>query len=262
MPRRFLGCAAALLTWSCAAAGQAPTTWVYITSFQSGALVAIDLATERSVYSIPVTDRTGSIGFAVSKDGSKLFVVDGGLDGRVRTFAASTGKELSSREFPNRLANPGGENPAHLTADGRWLLIKTYDYASAAAGVRIFNTESNTFTMIGLRNRSCAAPALGSVPDGTILAACPNLLEELAPLPTLPGDFIVGSQQRPSLARPLTVAAAAATGAAYALGCAPDQPPRLVSWNRTAKTLRESELASLLPNARITACQVSIDVAP
>lgn len=158
--------------------GAGRPTWVYVAAFQGGRVQVFDLNGGKLVHAIPVEDDAGMAGVATARDGKTVFVVDGDKNHRLRIIDARTGTQTSQHPFTNRLLLPGNAQTMHLSADDRWLFIKTYDYAAAAAGVRVFDVAHKAFLETGLRDRACAAPLIGSAP-GAVLLACAGWLQEM-----------------------------------------------------------------------------------
>jgi len=100
-------------------------TRLYVSQFQGGKLLAVDLDSSKIVRQIAVDDGAGSIGVAVTSDGKKLFIVDGGSGVRLRTFYAASGKRIAQVDFSNRVLLLGGGPVLHLTADNRLIFADT-----------------------------------------------------------------------------------------------------------------------------------------
>lgn len=162
---------------------------IYINSFQSGQLLAFDPGSQQIVWSTSVEDGSGIIGAAISNDGKRIFVVDGNQQNFVRVLDSATGKELAKHEFKNRLRLLYGGPVIHLTADGRWLFVKTYDDSSAASGVRIFNVAEGQFVPTGLRACDCGSPVLVSTRNGSVVAICADSIYELR-MPASASTFV------------------------------------------------------------------------
>jgi DNA-binding beta-propeller fold protein YncE len=181
MLSRFRGVVWAVTLVVCSASavlGAGRPTWVYVAAFQGGRVQVFDLNGGKPVHSIPVEDDAGMAGVATARDGKAVFVVDGDKNHRLRILDARTGQQTSQHPFTNRLLLPGNAQTIHLSADDRWLFIKTYDYTTAAAGVRVFDVARNAFLETGLRDRPCEAPLIGSAP-GAVFLACAGWIQEM-----------------------------------------------------------------------------------
>lgn len=168
--------------------GGGSRSWLYLNSFQSGQLLAIDPATGQIERKIAVKDGSGIIGFAVSSDGKRLFIADGDAKSRLRILDAASGQQIAEHRFEHRALLPGRKPTIHLTADGRWLLISTYDYAADAKGIRIFDVENGSFLPVGLRGRGCDNGKFASARNGVLIELCANVLRELSMSASAPGD--------------------------------------------------------------------------
>ncbi|MBI3926343.1 MAG: hypothetical protein HY319_12450 [Armatimonadetes bacterium] len=205
-----------LCCWLLAGAlqAQAGGTWLYATSFQRGELLVFDLDTGKTVHRLPVEDGAGIIGFDTSPDGKLLYVVDGSSSSRLRIFEASDLKLLEEERFPNRALMLGGPPVTQLAA-GRWLLIQTYDYPAAAAGVRVYDTHKRVFWPLGLRDR----PAGSTYATGgrEIFGLTSEEAYRLFPPSEEEPDFRVGERVRWPFPRLSQAAASPDGGALYAL---------------------------------------------
>jgi WD40 repeat protein len=159
--------------------------WLYISGLQQGDLAVFD-SNGRPVHSIAVHDGDGIIGVSVSSNGKTVYVAD---DGRLRVFDAKTATATHELRYDGALRLLGGGPIMHLSADDKALLIKTYDYGAAAAGVRIFNAAAGAFASLGLRSRACPAPDFASAKEGTVVAICPETVQALKEAPHVPGDI-------------------------------------------------------------------------
>jgi len=226
---------------------QSAAGWLYVNSFQGSGLEVFELPSLKPVHAVPASSPAGSIGAAVTRDGKRLFVVDGDKSSRLRVLDAATGGELASHPFENRLLLIGGRHVLHLTADDNWLLIKTYDYPSAAAGVRVFDVKRGRFATLGLRNRACGAPLFASARDGTLFSVCPNLVQELQPLAPAPGEFIERARAPTAIAEVADVRLSPDGTRLYILEQMGDGSQwRLVEWTRGETSVREHDLRKLL----------------
>jgi hypothetical protein len=162
-----------------------PKDWIYISGLQQGDLAVFD-SNGKPAHSIAVRDESGIIGASVSSNGKTLFVAD---DCRLRVFDAKTASVTAELRYEGALHLLGGGPIMHLSADDRLLLIKTYDFGAAAAGVRIFNIASGGFAAMGLRSRACPVPDFVSGKEGTIVAICPGVIQVLKEAPQIPGDI-------------------------------------------------------------------------
>ena len=159
--------------------------WLYISGLQQGDLAVFD-SNGKPIHSIAVHDGAGIIGASVSSNGKTLFIAD---DGRLRVLDAKTAAVTAELRYEGAPRLLGGGPVMHLSADDKSLLIKTYDFGAAAAGVRIFDVASGGFAAIGLRSRACPAPEFVSAREGTIVAICPDLIQVLKEAPGVPGDI-------------------------------------------------------------------------
>ncbi|MEW6283942.1 MAG: hypothetical protein AB1758_35345, partial [Candidatus Eremiobacterota bacterium] len=132
------------------------STAVYVTSFQRGELLVLDLESGRRLHTLKVDDGAGMVGFETSPDGKLLYLVDGslGAESRLRVLEAATMKAVREERFDDRSHMLGGP-PVTCLAGGRWLLIQTYDYSALAAGVRVYDTLEGRFLRGGL---GCGPP--------------------------------------------------------------------------------------------------------
>ena len=251
---------------STAGGQEASSARLYVNYFQSRKLVVLDVATSKVVREIAVEDGSGSIGVAVTSDGKRLFVVDGDSSHRLRTFDPTTGKELASYPFDRRALLLGGGPVIHLTRDERWLFVDTYDYPAAASGVRVFDTQAGRFTPLGLRGRPCGAPAFASSRDGSVVAVCPGVAQELKPVQRAPGEFLPGPRVPTSISEAADVAMSADGRDLYIVEYMHDGAPwRLVRWPRGQQTPREYNLRELLqipPDAGRRGAQAWLSVSP
>jgi len=156
-------------------------SWVYLNAFQSQKLIAIDPVTGRVESTIEVDDLAGTLGAAVTSDGKTVLTVDGGSKSRLRMFNAATRELIAEHAFDHRVLELGIGPVVHLTADDRRLLVKTYDYAAAAKGIRVFDVQNRRFLPVGLQERGCDDPSFASARDGSLVAVCRGFLTELEP---------------------------------------------------------------------------------
>ena len=162
---------ASLAAWSLPAADL-----VLLSPFHSGSVTVYDLSSRARVADVPVEDGAGVVGLNISRDGAAFYVVDGNLRHRLRRFETQGWKEAWEREFQHRVLARTAAPVSHLTADGRWLLITTFDMGAAASGVRIFDVERGQFSPLGLPLNGCERPAFASAPNGTVAAICDGRL--------------------------------------------------------------------------------------
>jgi len=215
------------------ASAQNAKSWLYLNSFQSQKLIAIDPATGRVESTIEVDDLAGSLGAAVTSDGRTLLIVDGDTKSRLRMLNAATRQPIAEQIFYHRLLLLGGGPTVHLTADDRWLFAKTYDYAAAAKGIRVFDIANRRFTPVGLRDRDCNDVNFASARDGRLIAICPGFLQELQPLsPNVPGEW-TGSKVPTSIESPADSTLTSDGDVLYALGYFEAGRPWLLNrWTR------------------------------
>jgi hypothetical protein len=254
----------ALLVCADRPVAQSPAAWLYVSAFRGGSLAVFDLASLKFIHAIPVDDAEGSIGAAITSDGRRLLVVDGDRSSKLRVLDSASGREIASHPFENRVLLLGGGPVVHLTADDNWLLIDTYDYPSAAAGVRVFDVRRERFASLGLRSRACGAPAFASARDGTLFAVCPHLAQELAPLAPAPGEFIERAQAPTAVADAADVLASSDGSRLYILEKT-GSPWRLVEWTRKETAVRERDLRQALdlpPDAAGRGGHAWMDVSP
>lgn len=264
--RKVLWLLAPFFLLACTLKSQPHKTWLYINSFQQGKFFVFDLATAKVVHTIPVEDASGSMGLGVTSDGKKLFIVDGDTSYRLRVVDAATGSQLAEYTFNDRVLLLGGGPVLHLTADNRWLFVKTYDYGAAATGVRIFDVEAGSFTTLGLRGRECEAPKLVSARDGTLVAVCPQLIHELKPLSAVQGEFLPGPWVSMSITERADVALSPDGNNLYVLGYVQEDSPWLLAhWTKGNQKVYEHDLSMLLemvPDAPGRGGQAWLDVSP
>jgi len=244
---------------------QSSAAWLYVSAFRGGSLAVFDLASLKPVHTIPVDDAEGSIGAATTSDGQRLFIVDGDRSSKLRVLDAASGKEIASQAFENRVLVLGGGPVVHLTADDNWLLIKTYDYPSAAAGVRVFDVKRGRFATLGLRSRACGAPLFASTRDGTLFSVCPNLAQRLQPLSPAPGEFIERARVSTPIAEIADVGLSPDGTRLYILEQADGSQWRLVEWTMGESSVREHDLHRLLdgaPSAPGSGAPAWMDVSP
>lgn len=213
------------------ASSEAVAQRLYVTSFQSGKLDAIDLGAGKRIYSIAVQDGSGVIGLAVTPDGETLLVVDGGSASRLRMFAANSGREISTRSFRNRAAQLGGSRVVSMSSDGRWLFVKIRGEHGPMGGVLVFDVERRHFLQLGKQIPECPWPEFAGSPGGRFIAVCPGAAMELASLGPGRADFT--PIRRVALPEP-DVAGVASTpngDSVYILPYAkPSSPWRLLEW--------------------------------
>lgn len=199
-----------------------------------GAIREVDLATGGVLRSIPTDDGAGRAQLAVAPDARTVFVVDGPRkESRLRIYDLEDGRLKHEESFENRALSLGGVPLVHLTADGRYLLIHTFDLFAAASGVAIFEVGAQKFRDAGMRGRPCPAPRFGSAQDGTLVAACPGSVHRLAMDRPLPDEFAVTESERTPVGEVADLAVDATRGTAYVLEiCSAQHPWHLVRWPR------------------------------
>jgi hypothetical protein len=191
------------------ASAQSAKSWLYLNAFRSRKLIAIDPATGRIEDSIDVDV---GLGAAVTSDGKTIITVDGSGKSRLRMFNAATLELIAEHAFDDRV--PGRGPTIHLTADDRWLLVKSY-----YEGVRVFDVENRRFLPVGLRNLGCYDPSFASARDGRLIAACPGTFQELQPVsPNAPGEWTSTSTIKSPIESPFDIALAGDGSALYAVG--------------------------------------------
>jgi hypothetical protein len=204
--------------WPSSASAQNAKSWLYLNAFQSRKLIAIDPTTGRIEDTIDVDD-AGGLGAAVTSDGKTIITVDGSGKSRLRMFNAATLELIAEHAFDHRVLRRGSSPTVHLTADDRWLLVKTYDDAAAAKGVRVFDVENRRFSPVGLRNRRCDDPSFASARDGRLIAACPGIFQELQPIPpNVQGQWFSTMIIKGPIESPFDIALAGDGSALYAIG--------------------------------------------
>lgn len=122
----------------------ASDTWLYLTAFQNGFVSVIDPISGHALQQIPVD--ADQAGMAVSPDCSRLYVVDGRFrqEGQLRVFDTATWQVIHREPVPDWVELIFG-NPIALSPDGRWLVVRFYDYESARGWKRVFDTEQLQF---------------------------------------------------------------------------------------------------------------------
>lgn len=119
----------------------ASNTWLYLLAFQSGAVSVIDPRSGHALYTIPTEgDRAG---MAVAPDGVRLYVVDGLQAGRLRVFDTATWEVIHQEPVAKRARM--FINPITLSGDGRWLVVRHYDYDREQAWTSVFDTRRLAF---------------------------------------------------------------------------------------------------------------------
>jgi hypothetical protein len=122
--------------WPSSASAQNAKSWLYLNALRSRKLIVIDPTTGRVEDSIDVDV---GLAVAVTSDGKTILTVDGSGKSRLRMFNAATLELIAEHVFDYRVS---GRGPTlHLTADDRWLLVKTY-----YDGVRVFDVENRRFS--------------------------------------------------------------------------------------------------------------------
>ncbi len=150
----------AVATGSLTARARVSHTWAYVTSFRSHLLEAIDIDTDRILFALPVRDRRGRTGLAVTSDGHRLIVVDGGEQSRLRIIDPRTGQITKETDFSGRLLTPYGQPLLTLLPGNRWLFVQT------RRGTRLYDLRANRFlkrTVPGFR---------GTIVGGSQTVAC------------------------------------------------------------------------------------------
>ena len=219
--------------WPGSASAQDPKSWLYLNAFQSRKLIAIDARTGRVESTIEVNDMAGSPGAAVTSDGKTIITVDGSMKSRLRVLTAATRELISEHAFDHRVLWLNHGRTVHLTADDRRLLVKTFDYAAAAKGIRVFDVENRHFLPFGLQERACDDARFASARDGSLIAVCPGFLQELQP-PSLhlPGEWIA-AKIKTADESPSDVALAGDGSILYVIGSPGTRRPWLLSrWTR------------------------------
>lgn len=218
----------------------------YLSGFQSGRLIAADPKTGNILHAIPVQDDAGIAAVASRARDGRLFVVDGDLTSRLRVLDPETFSVLQERPFQNRVLRFGNERLLHLSRDGNWLFVHTYNYRDARNGIQVFDVNQGAFTA-ELRNLSCAEPLLISAPEGTVFALCPGRIQALTPEANSRGAF---AEQASALIHVKGIAAAAATPDGrhvYAVGTAePRGDWQFIHWDRVTGALDARSLAAAL----------------
>jgi hypothetical protein len=171
--------ASAALLGFAATAFCAPKDLILLAPLHSGSVYVYDLSTRMRVATLPVEDGAGVVGIAVSRDGNSLYVVDGNDRNRLRLFNTHSWHQEWEQQFRDRVLALGAKQVIHLTADNRWILIKTYDMGAAASGIRVFDTQKQHFMPVGLNLQKCTEPRFASSPDGTVVATVPGSVELL-----------------------------------------------------------------------------------
>lgn len=98
-----------------------------------------------------------SPGFAVSPDGSRLYVYDGNREGELLVIELADWQKIY-RQRVTQVPQLIFENPLSLSGDGRWLLVQRYNYDTNRRWTSVFDTRE-------LRFRPDAA-ALLQIPQG------------------------------------------------------------------------------------------------
>lgn len=208
-----------------------PSARLYVTAFKSRSVDAFRLSDGSHVRSIQVDDAAGTSGIAASRDGTRLFVLDGPSSGRLRVLDTSSWQETATITVDDRLLLLGGSSVLHLTADDRWLLLRTFDYGAAASGVRVFDVERGVLLPLGLRDRPCDSGDLGSSLDGSLIAVCPGSVRQLVPLAAVRGEFLSGKGVPLPVGEPVAIAVASAAGKLFGLERARDGAGwRVLEW--------------------------------
>lgn len=116
----------------------ASDTRLYLSAFQSFNVSVIDPLSGHRLHEIPTNgDRAG---VAIAPDGGRLYLVDGTQgEGQLRVFDTSTWQVIHQEP----VAQPAMTfiNPVALSGDGRWLLVRRYDYGSHRAWYSVFDTR-------------------------------------------------------------------------------------------------------------------------
>jgi len=113
-------------------------TRLYLTAFQNGFISVVDPASGHALQQIPVVAQQA--GMAISPDGSRLYVVDDGPQGgQLRVFDTATWQVTHREPVPLRAHLLGG-NPISLSPDGRWLIVRFFDFERAIGWTQVFDT--------------------------------------------------------------------------------------------------------------------------
>lgn len=237
-----------LLSSRHAMAAEATQSWLYLNTFQSNTLVAVNPMTGTVESAFDVEDGAGSLGLGVSSDGRRLFVVDGDTTSRLRVLDAATSNTLAEHIFDHRVLLLGGGPVVHLTADNRLLLVSTYDYAAAATGVRVFDVRNGRFTPLGLRGRGCDSPRFVSAQGGTLISVCPNFLQSMPPVTAnMPYERVGGKKVPTFIENPADAVLSADGTHLYVVNhFDPDRPWLLVHWSYGDKEATNHDLRELL----------------
>jgi len=235
--------------------GEAEPVWAYVTAFRSGRVVVYDVTAEAPVQTIEVRDGAGMAGIAVSRDGRRLFVVDGERQSRLRVFDTRTWTPSAPVAFADRRLTFDGQSPINLSRDGRWAFLFTGRKAAAADTLRVFDVGAGRLLPRMWRDSSCGRPVLSSAPSGAMTSSCPGRIQTITVTPR--GGAIV--QPGAGVVIDLDEVSAAVMSPdgtqAYVLGSVQaDGRWPLVEWNLSAKTLKVHELRKpLAPTADVEA---------
>jgi hypothetical protein len=229
---------------------QASRSWLYLNSFQSKKLIALDPMTGSVMSTIEVDDLAGSLGFGVTYGGKRLLIVDGGARSRLRVLDAATRGRVAEHFFDHRALLLGGGPAVHLTADDRWLFVDTCDYAAAAKGVRIFDIKSGHFMPMGLRERGCDSIKFASAHNGLVLGVCPNFLQTLqSPPPQGESEWIGTAKVETSIESPAYAALSSDGKKAYVMGyLEAGRPWPFARWRTGHPLARMDDLRAVLDN--------------
>ncbi len=121
---------------------RASDTWLYLSTFQSFNVNVIDPLSGHTLHEVPTSGDRAGVG--VAPDGTRLYVLDG-LPGeeQLRVFDTNTW-DVVHQEPMARLARMF-INPVALSGDGRWLLVRHYDYDRNRVWNSLFDTQKMQF---------------------------------------------------------------------------------------------------------------------
>lgn len=115
----------------------ASPTWLYLTAFQSYNLSVIDPHSGHVLRELSVQGEQA--GLAISPDGTRLYIVDGGRDGELRIYDTQHWQVLHREPITN-LHNPLGGNRVSLSGNGRWLVVGRYEFERNHWWASVFDT--------------------------------------------------------------------------------------------------------------------------
>lgn len=120
----------------------ASSTWLYLTAFEHDRVSVVDPKSGHVLYEIPVNGQFP--GVAVAPDGSRLYVIDGPSEGRLRIFDTATWQVIRQAAIADRALLLSDISLA-LSGDGRWLLVEHYSYPRGQAWVSVIDTHTLEF---------------------------------------------------------------------------------------------------------------------